>query len=659
MIGCREDRPNVIVITIDTLRADHLGCYGHEKIKTPNIDRLAEEGVLFTQCIAAAPITLPSHASIMTGTYPIYHGVHDNGTFRLDGRFTTLAEVMKDAGYQTGAFVSSFPLSSRFGLDQGFDHYDDRFQPDARAPTVLFPERKGAETTTEALNWLESKKDNPFFLWVHYFDPHQRCEPPEPFFTEYKDNLYGGEIAFVDAQVGTLAQYLKDNNLYENTVIVVTSDHGESLGEHNELTHMIFTYDATMHVPLIFRIPEAKISKRKVTELVRGIDIMPTLLDLLGLDDSGSDVQGQSLISLYRGEEETERVAYIESEGPTHHFNWASLRGIRTDRYKYIEAPKPELYDLQADPRELTNLYRDERAKSREFREMLNRVLEDYSYQDLSDLSNRAKMDRESLDKLQSLGYIFASFGESSPDEALPDPKDKIMHWHLASLGMNLMVAEKYEAALKIFRIVEKIDPGNVLSCKFMITCLAHQGQYPAIVDAFERLKGRLEGRINYSKIPMLYRFVAAYLEILNKTDDAAAVLENLVLTGNSSKGIYEFIGVIYNTRGDSAKAREAFRREVENSGSSTARLKLANLLMREKNYGESLSEFLHLSRLAANDAWIERKIGTAYYYLKDYDQSFSHLKEARRLGEDVPEGILAELSLLAQGDHVENKGVN
>ena len=264
-IGCRQmvkpekvQTPpcNIVFISIDTLRADHLGCYGNKEIQTPNIDQLAEEGVLFSQCFTPVPVTLPAHVSMMTGQYPLSHGVRNNGTFLAPPELTTLAEVVKIRGYQTSAFIGAFVLDSRFGLDQGFDVYNDYLKKDSSQPLLLYNERKAGESVSDAQKWLKTHHEKPFFLFLHCFDPHAPYDPPEPFATDYKDNLYDGEISYVDQAIGALFTTLKELNQWDQTLIVLTSDHGEGLGDHGEKTHAIFIYDSTLHVPLIFPISQ-------------------------------------------------------------------------------------------------------------------------------------------------------------------------------------------------------------------------------------------------------------------------------------------------------------------------------------------------------------------------------------------------------------------
>jgi choline-sulfatase len=276
--------PNLLIITIDTLRPDHLGCYGYKLIKTPRIDALAADGILIENAYSPIPLTLPSHASLFTGTYPVFHGVRDFTGFTLGKERTTLATMLRAAGYRTGAVVASAVLEARWGINQGFDFYYDNFPPPSTQNWQSVAERRGDEVVRESLRWLEKHKKEPFFLWVHLYDPHDPYNPPPPYDRQYSARPYDGEIAFSDENVGRIIDTLKQSGLYENCLIVLLGDHGESLGDHGEKTHGFFLYDSTLRIPLIFKLsgtagPRAK----RVAGPVRIVDVVPTVLQVLGL----------------------------------------------------------------------------------------------------------------------------------------------------------------------------------------------------------------------------------------------------------------------------------------------------------------------------------------------------------------------------------------
>ncbi|MDP8297299.1 MAG: sulfatase [Candidatus Orphnella occulta] len=353
-----KEQPNVLFIIVDTLRSDHLGCYGYQDIKTPNIDGIAKRGTLFENVIASAPLTLPSHASIFTSTFPQFNKVRDNGSYQLPENSITLADRFKENKYNTAAFVSTVVLDKKYGLDKGFDVYDDKMvkSPQKQLIKSMEGERAADKTTAAALEWLEENKEEKFFLWVHYYDPHTVYNPPPPYSEIYKDNLYAGEIAFVDHYIGILLDALKKLGLEDNTIIIFAGDHGEGLGEHQEAQHAVFLYDTTLKVPLIFSYPKKIPQSKVIKEQVRLVDIMPTLLDLVKIKKN-KDIQGRSLLKAMRGKARLKAIpAYSESYYAKFHYNWSELQSWRTEEWKYIRSSEPELFNIQEDPLELNNL---------------------------------------------------------------------------------------------------------------------------------------------------------------------------------------------------------------------------------------------------------------------------------------------------------------
>ena len=373
-------RPNLILITADTLRADKLSCYGNDSIDTPHIDRLAASGVLFENAATVTPLTLPAHSSIFTGTYPAYHGVRDNGGYYLGHEQTTLAEVLEENGWATGAFVGAFVLDSRWGLDQGFDRYFDDFDfSQFKELSLSSVERRGDAVLEAALEWMSSVRGRPFFSWIHFFDPHTPYDPPEPYRTRYEESLYDGEVAFVDDLVGRLMSWVHRAGLHEETVVVFVGDHGEGLGQHGESEHGFFVYDSTMRIPFILRSPYYDLEPRRVAAQVSAIDLMPTLLDLLDLSQPSS-LQGQSLRALAEGEEtDPGLLAYSESYYPRNHYGWSELRSLRDGELHFISAPEPELYDVRADPLEKENLAQQRAGTVRRLQRRLEEIVAESS----------------------------------------------------------------------------------------------------------------------------------------------------------------------------------------------------------------------------------------------------------------------------------------
>src|SRR5258708_39181475 len=345
-------RPRVFLITIDTLRADHVHCYGYEGIRTPALDLLAEQGIRFAQAFTPSPITNSSHTSIMTGLLPSSHGVSDFGV-PLAPQHPTLAELLSKGGYRSAAFIGAVILDSKNlapGLDRGFEFYDNFPEHTTTKSRWGRIERRGMEVEERAESWLNTHPDGTQFVWLHFYDPHDPYEPPPPFSETYKERLYDGEIAYADSALGRFLTYLKKQGWYEGAMIVVVGDHGEGLGEHHEDTHGIFLYDSTTHVPLIVKLPKEREAGRTVEGQVRTTDIMPTILSVGGLA-APANLDGDSLGAFFGGGETEARTGFVVTEYPLR-CGCAPLRSIREEGFKFIEAPKPGLYELRGDPGE-------------------------------------------------------------------------------------------------------------------------------------------------------------------------------------------------------------------------------------------------------------------------------------------------------------------
>ncbi|MFH1278383.1 MAG: sulfatase-like hydrolase/transferase [Candidatus Eisenbacteria bacterium] len=457
---------SLLLISIDTCRPDRFGCYGGN-VDTPRIDAVAAKGARFDRAVAVCPITLPSHASLLTAEFPYRHRIRNNGTYRLAEEKLTLAEWLKDQGYGTAAFPGSFPLDGRFGLDQGFDLYDDRFPPRRVGSNTDVAERTADDVVDRAVGWLREKRDKPFFLFVHFFDPHWPYAPPEPFASAY-ENPYDGEIAFVDGEVGRLLDELDRLGLADRTLVVLTGDHGESLGEHGEETHSIFTYASTIRVPLLVRWPDrppfrdAGLRRGAViSSQARQVDIAPTVLDLLGLPPMPG-VEGRSLAPLLSDPETPlDLVNYAESFSTREDYGWSEVRSISTDDWKYILLPKEELYDLRADPAERNNLAEREREVAARFRSMLDeRIAED---EKRSSETALIEIDAEGRERLEALGYVggIEEAPSDAPWEDLPDPKDRIDTIREYFLGRSLVGRGRLVEGLEVLRKLAEREPGN------------------------------------------------------------------------------------------------------------------------------------------------------------------------------------------------------
>ncbi len=411
---------NVLVVTIDTLRPDHLHCYGDQTIETPVLDRLAQRGVLFETAVAQAPLTPPSHASIFTGQYPPVHHVRNTGGFALPSTARPLARILQEQGWDTSAFVSSVALKSAYGFNNGFAVYDDQM-PTAgnRQELAEEPERRAGDTVDRALRWLGGQSGKPWFLWVHLYDPHRPYNPPEALKAKYDGRPYDAEIAYADQQLGRLLEAVDRKSPGDQTIVAVLSDHGEGLGQHGEFTHGVFLYDSTLRIAFIMAGPGVPQGVR-VKQQVRSIDFLPTLLALMG---SGvpTGVQGASLVRAFSGQATLTDISYSETLFPKIDMGWSELRCIRTDRWKYIRAPRPQLYDLASDPGETANVIGQHPDEARRLEAELMKIAGGERKVETN------AVDRRTLDQLKSLGY---SSGFSQPQYELTghgaDPADRL-----------------------------------------------------------------------------------------------------------------------------------------------------------------------------------------------------------------------------------------
>ena len=413
----------IILISIDTLRADRLPAYGYTAIRTPAIDALAADGVLFEHAYTHSPQTLPAHTSIFSGRLPFAHGVRDNIGFTVKDDEALLAQRLRDRGYATGAFVSSYVLRSAVGLARGFDVYDDALQKAAPSRPLGQVQRPGAQTVDAAIAWINRQATDRFFLFVHLYEPHTPYAPPPEFASA---NPYDGEVAYADALVGRLMAALIAAGHHHNATIIFLSDHGEGLGDHGEDEHGMFLYRETIQVPLIIRLPAGASAGRRVAEPVQHIDLVPTVLDLIGLPSGRSDraaLQGRSLLPVLRGAGALPTASiYAETLSPRLHFGWSELYALTDDRYRYIRAPRDELYDLSQDPGERTSIAESRGPVRAAMRQALEALLAGAT---VSAPSAVSESDRQ---RLAALGYVGTqrSASLSTPGDALPDPKDKL-----------------------------------------------------------------------------------------------------------------------------------------------------------------------------------------------------------------------------------------
>jgi choline-sulfatase len=474
--------PNVLLVTIDTLRADRLGSYGHAGAATPVLDALAARGVRFATAIAHVPLTGPSHASILTGVTPLGHGVRDNGGYVLPATVKTAAEDFREAGYRTGAFVSGFPLDRRFGFDRGFDRYDDHLPRGNDRRRTPYVERLADATSDAVLRWLSaaSPPAAPFFLWVHYYDPHAPYEPPGDLAGRFAAAPYDGEIAFVDTQLGRVLRALEEKGLLAHTLVLVTADHGEGLGEHGEGTHGLFVYDSTLKVPWIMAGPGVAAGGVPAT-VARGIDVLPTLLDYAGRPRRAG-MDGRSVRPAAEGREMGDAPAYLESLYAEREFGWAPLHSWRTARFKLIEAPRPELYDLEADAAETTNRMKEQPAQVEDLRRRLEAALSRPAP------AAAAAVDAETAERLGALGYLGGGRAQPGRGGALRDPKDGVRLMPRLNRGMSTARTDPPSAIRDLTAVLAE-DPGLLMARRTLAVAYASAGRHEAAVAELRRLE--------------------------------------------------------------------------------------------------------------------------------------------------------------------------
>jgi len=497
------EAPNVIFITVDTTRADRMGFLGNKLGLTPNLDAVARQGVVFEKAFSQAPLTPVSHATIFTGTYPQFHTVTDFG-HPLPSLLPSVPEILQKSGYRTAAFIGSLILDPKAqmapGFDRGFDFFDAGFHPkqgpnESRYETV---ERRGGDVIAHTIAWLNKKTQAPFFIWVHLYDPHAPYDPPPPYDKRFQDP-YDGEVAYSDACLGKLFQYLRQRGLYDRSLIVMMSDHGESLGAHGESMHGIFLYDETIHVPLLFKLPGSLLAGKRVTTRVRLLDVAPTLLSMLSLPLPPT-FQGESLVPEMKSSPKApgDLPAYAETEYPHRAFGWAGIRAMRTGKYLYIRAPKRELYDQTVDKKAEKNLA----ASSPAVTDTLGAQLDKFYDQTTSyhGKPQQAATSAEQSENLAALGYVSSSAAGQSQDPLQgADPKDKIEISNILHEGMIAVEDGRYNEAIPMLQHVLADSPAITAAQLQLGIALARTKRYsdaiPALKKAVEQVPDAVQAK--------------------------------------------------------------------------------------------------------------------------------------------------------------------
>ncbi len=637
--GCRsKDKPvsHVVLISIDTCRADYFSCYGFDKKTTPNIDKFAKESVLYEQCITPAPMTLPAHCSMLTGTNPVFHGVHLNSFYTLDPVNTTLAELLKENSFTTGAVVSSFVLDRQFGMDQGFDTYHDTFKNPVPSShqNPHRAERRGNEASQMACQWLEKNHKDDFFLFLHYYDPHVLYTPPEPFASQFKGDPYAGEIAYTDACIQQVLDKLKELKIYKDSLIIITADHGEALGDHGEGEHGFYIYQSGIHVPLIVRYPRGRFKKKKVSNTVGLVDILPTICRWTGIQ-MPSECIGQDLTSYLESETIDSRHMYSETLVPAD-FACGSLLSLTGDRWKYIQSSAPELYDLSIDPAELDNRIKAESKRARIFQEELKLLLTEQ----VRTTAGRSDhiLEAQSRAKLESLGYIAS--GAAEEDFEFDTDKDAPANWlqiHImTSQYKSCFQAGRYDEAEKVCLKIMGDKPYYVINYYYLAMTQYELGKYAdAITTGLEfisKAKKKIQGDSRDKTMGPVQMHLSGCRDLIGKSyfrlkqyDNALQQFTRALETETQSDGsakINSNMGYVYLAQGQPQPALEHFQKAVElDPQLSQARSNIGLVYVQMGKFDKALVAFEKAMQLESDSDEVRQKFEQTKLLLNNIQQ--------------------------------------
>lgn len=606
---------NVLLITLDTTRADRLGSYGYSKAKTPHLDFLAQNGVRFANAYCQVPLTLPSHCSILTGTYPTYHNVHNNGTYSLGPDQVTLAEVLQSKNFQTAAFLASFSVDSRFGLDQGFDLYDDNFQEGSPFKAVN-SERKAGDVYSRFSSWLDDFHTQQFFGWIHFFDPHLPYIPPDSYGKEFADRPYDGEIAYMDFYVGAVLEKLREKNILGRTLIIVAGDHGEGLGDKVETGHGIFLYEMVMRVPLIFYAENLLPGGKVISSRVRLIDIMPSVLDLLKIEES-YPYQGISLIPVIEGRKKGDLDTYIETYYPRENYGWSELTGLISGDWKYIQAPKGELYDLKSDPFERNNLFQSDKKTASDMKERLDVLVKSSS---VSPGTGKRTLNQEELARLRSLGYAGYTEGENLGPFA--DPKDKVDELRMIQQALSYEFSGDFQEAAKLYEKMLVLRPKSSSS---YINLALIQARLNNFNQTIQILKQGID-KIPDSQV-LLARLGHTYM-VTGRLNEAFSAMRKVLALNPEHVDALTVSAVVSDSLGKKEEARVTYEKalavEPENK---YLRMSYALNLATGGDIPESIRVYSGLIRDYPGEYILYQYLGIAYGVLGDSDNAIRNLE--------------------------------
>ena len=601
-------KTNVLLITIDTLRADHIGAYGYKEAETPTIDGLARSGLLFEHAYSQVPLTLASHTSLLTGTYPFNNGVQDFTGNPLAPNIRSVAQALEAQGYDTAAIVSSYVLDRSWGLNRGFKLYYDVFKGGSfleNDPGLV--ERKAGDSVDEALKWLRRPRTQPFFLWLHLYDPHSGYNPPEPFRTRFATAPYDGEIAYADHELGRVIAFLKQRGLYDRMLIIFASDHGESLGEHGEKEHGFFVYHSTLHVPLVVKPPLASgLKPHSVSDPVPIMGIAPTIVGALKLHDAiEQQFQTESLLAVRSS---GAAPVYSESFYSFSSFGWSPVRTVNDRSYQFIEAPKPELYDLRNDPEEKRNLITEQPAVASVLSEELKKLVARYAPTD-SSAGAGSQLDAAAVEKLRALGYMAYRSPVSAEALAagLSDPKDKILDFNTLLDGIDAGKLGDLDRERKLLTQVQETNPDMYLVPFLLGEAELKAANWKAAQEAMER---SLKLNPNFDQAMTA---LARAFHQQNQDEQALQWVEKAIKANPKNLRAWYQKGWI-SVKADPDGAMAAFEKALEiQPGFAMAHRDLGMILLQKGRYKEAATHLEQAAELGLAHAKLYNFLGIAY----------------------------------------------
>jgi len=637
---------NVLLVTLDTTRADHLGCYGYKAIRTPILDGLADNGVLFENAYTAAVMTYPSHASILTGLLPPAHGIRNNGSFKLRSSAETLAEVLRASGYRTGAVVGAFVLDSMFGLDQGFESYDD-YLPDSGSHDIVFAQRDAKAVTDAALQYLSQVKEGRWFLWVHYFDAHSPYRPPSPYKEEYGKRGYDGEIAYVDAELGRLLAGIREIGARDRTIVVAVADHGEGLRDHGEQSHGVFVYDETARVPLIIQVPGFVKGPKRVSAVVRTTDIMPTILDLLRIPPRPA-AAGTTLWPLMDGQVDDLRLAaFTEATSPYLMYGWSPMAALREGKWKYIQAPHPEMYDMPGDPHERSNLLASSGKEAAALRSEL-----EHEVREAADEAKGAESlapSPEEQAQLRSLGY---TGGEGKSRDALSkdpmllldggsrglaDPKDRIDMLDRINKVYLAYGAGDFQSAVTLAQQILSEDPTNESVRQYMADSYRSLGMFDQALSEYRTLVGSDPGNVD-----VLLNIGYIHMTTGN-VEQAKASFERALAVHPGHTYALASLGNLAYVQGDYDRAVGYYRKVLlQRPNHRQSILAMAKIFERRGALHEAEVFYKHAIEVSPRDLDALLSLGWLQFSSQRYEDALKTLDAAAALDTSMPEISLA-----------------